>query len=89
MTPALTSQRPRHVAGSSGPPPARVGPEPADDLEGEPAMNKKNSKKLTLSAETLRNLTEPDLQQVAGQSAKCSAVVCSATNVCSNCRPCL
>ncbi|MBW8879636.1 MAG: class I lanthipeptide [Acidobacteria bacterium] len=53
-------------------------------------MKKKTSKKMTLSAETLRNLSEPDLQQVAGQAtAKCSAVVCSATNVCSNCRPCL
>jgi hypothetical protein len=55
-------------------------------------MNKKMSKKLTLSSETLRNLNEPDLQQVAGQGTSagmCSPAVCSATNICSNCRPCL
>jgi hypothetical protein len=52
-------------------------------------MIKKKSKKLSLSSETLRNLSEPDLKEAAGQaSAMCSAVVCSATHVCSNCRPC-
>jgi hypothetical protein len=54
-------------------------------------MYKRKGKKLTLFSETLRHLSKPDLQQVAGQraTAMCSAVVCSATNVCSNCRPCL
>ncbi|HEX3557015.1 MAG TPA: class I lanthipeptide [Thermoanaerobaculia bacterium] len=53
-------------------------------------MNKKKTKKLTLSGETIRNLTEPDLQQAAGAATtRCSAQVCSATNGCSNCRPCL
>lgn len=53
-------------------------------------MNKKKSKKLILSSETLRNLSETDLQKAAGQASKaCSAQVCSATYVCSDCRPCL
>jgi hypothetical protein len=50
-------------------------------------MNKK-SKKLTLSAETLRNLNEnlnePELQQVAGGQATrmCSILVCTHTSPC-------
>lgn len=46
-------------------------------------MNKKN-KKLTLSAETLRNLNEPELQQVAGgqQTRMCSDLVCTHTSPC-------
>jgi hypothetical protein len=47
-------------------------------------MNKKTSKKLILSAETLRNLSAPDLRQVVGQSA----LDCTATHVCSTCNPC-
>jgi hypothetical protein len=49
---------------------------------------KKKITKLTLSVETLRNLSEPTLQQVAGQATagtKCSI----ATYICSGCRPCL
>jgi hypothetical protein len=55
-------------------------------------MNKKMPKKLVLCTETLRNLTEKDLQHAAGGSvaaSNCSACDCSATNVCSNCKPCL
>jgi hypothetical protein len=53
-------------------------------------MNKKTSKKLTLSVETLRNLSDPDLQQAAGQAtARCSTQACSGTNICSGCLPCL
>ena len=55
-------------------------------------MNKKMPKKLALCTETLRNLEERNLQFVAGgtiAASDCgSACVCSATHVCSNCRPC-
>lgn len=46
--------------------------------------SEKKSKKLTLSAETLRNLSEPDLQQVAGgvQTRMCSILVCTFTSPC-------
>lgn len=53
---------------------------------------KKKITKLTLSVETLRNLSEPTLQQVAGQATgACSAgPKCSiGTYICSGCRPCL
>jgi hypothetical protein len=52
-------------------------------------MNKKNtkekSKKLTLSAETLRNLNEPELLKVAGGYTKyCgeTGTICSACPTC-------
>ncbi len=55
-------------------------------------MNKKTLKKLVLCTETLRNLNEQDLQHAAGGSlgaSDCgSACICTATHVCSNCRPC-
>ena len=55
-------------------------------------MNKKTPKKLFLCMETLRNLEKQDLQFVAGGSLAASdcgsACVCSATHVCSNCKPC-
>ena len=54
-------------------------------------MNKKAPRKLSLCTETLRNLTEHDLQNVAGATvaaSNCSACLCTATNICSNCRPC-
>ena len=53
-------------------------------------MNKRKSKKLTLSGETIRNLSAPDLEQAAGgvRTPDCSFVVCTATKVCSGCAPC-
>jgi len=52
-------------------------------------MKKKNSKKLTLSSETLKRLSEPVLQEVAGAiSARCTYLDCTATHVCSGCAPC-
>jgi hypothetical protein len=58
------------------------------------AMNKKSkSKKLTLSAETLRNLNEPQTQQVVGGATAlctrfCSRLDCTDTLACSGCQPC-
>lgn len=49
-------------------------------------MIKSKSKKLMLSTETLRNLSKPDLQQVA--AGVYSTFDCTATHGCSNCRPC-
>ena len=51
-------------------------------------MNKKKSKKLTLSFETLKNLNH----QVAGEATgpctgRCTAL-CTATHGCSDCVPC-
>jgi hypothetical protein len=54
-------------------------------------MNKKTPKKLFLCTETLRNLNEQDLQQVAGGSlaaSNCAACDNTATRVCSGCAPC-
>ena len=54
-------------------------------------MNKKMPRKLSLCTETLRNLDAKDLQHAAGATiaaSNCSACECSATNVCSNCKPC-
>jgi hypothetical protein len=50
----------------------------------------KRSKKLTLSAETLRNLTETDLQPVeGGATLACpTRLDCTATHACSGCAPC-
>jgi hypothetical protein len=51
-------------------------------------MNKK-IKKLTLNTETLRSLTEENLEQVAGAAtARCTNLDCTATRVCSGCAPC-
>ena len=53
-------------------------------------MNKnKKSKKLTLSSETIQNLSAPKLEQAAGQGtvAACSNP-CTATYACSGCNPC-
>ena len=49
-------------------------------------MIKKKTTKLTLSVETLRNLSEPDLQQVLGRAT----AICTntATHACSGCNPC-
>ena len=53
-------------------------------------MNKKvKSKKLTLSTETLRNLNELQIQQVAGGVTRfCTGDTCTATYACSGCQPC-
>jgi hypothetical protein len=58
-------------------------------------MRKQQVKKLSLSAETLRNL-DPSLKDVAGGTnantvcAACDsqAANCTATNLCSGCHPC-
>jgi natural product precursor len=50
-------------------------------------MNRK-IKKLTLSVETVKNLDERDLQQVAG-GVETATVKCSVcTHACSSCTPC-
>ncbi len=53
-------------------------------------MNKKKNKKLILSAETLRNLSAPDLQEVLGQVSRVCTADCAntATHICSTCNPC-
>lgn len=56
-------------------------------------MNKKKFKKLSLSSETLRNLNETDLHQVAGAAATVAGSECTArcsicTHACSGCVPC-
>lgn len=53
-------------------------------------MNKKSKvKKLTLSYETLRTLSEPQIRQVAGgESRFCTRFDCTDTYVCSGCAPC-
>jgi hypothetical protein len=55
-------------------------------------MNKKMPKKLVLCTETLRNLDKHDLQLAAGGTVAASdcgsACVCTATHVCSGCKPC-
>jgi hypothetical protein len=53
-------------------------------------MNKKKIKRLSLTAETLRNLSEPDLQQAAGAAPTTEATArCSlCTYACSACNPC-
>jgi hypothetical protein len=48
--------------------------------------------KIALSRETLRHLDSHSLERAAGvtvNNSVCSACVCTATYVCSNCRPCL
>ena len=52
---------------------------------------KKRVKKVSLCSETLRNLDAPQLRDVAaGLTALCTLRLpaCTATNVCSGCRPC-
>jgi len=53
----------------------------------------KKNLKIALSKETLRHLDSRSLERAAGATAGntgCgSACLCSATYVCSNCRPCL
>ncbi len=59
-------------------------------------MRKKQVKKLSLSAETLRILDGTAMKDVAGGTnantvcAACDsqAATCTATNLCSGCRPC-
>lgn len=54
-------------------------------------MNKKSTvKKLTLSSETLRNLSDPQIQQVVGGGPTnfCTRFDCTDTYVCSGCTPC-
>lgn len=51
----------------------------------------KKNLKIALSRETLRHLDSRGLERAAGVSVNnsvCSACVCTATYVCSNCRPC-
>ena len=60
-------------------------------------MNKKMPKKLVLCTETLRNLTQRDLQQAAGAVtarhtvcvSDCATCIETATYACSGCQPCL
>jgi hypothetical protein len=52
---------------------------------------KKRLQKLSLSKETLRNIDRSFLMEAAGftGATNCgSACVCSATHVCSDCKPC-
>jgi hypothetical protein len=59
-------------------------------------MRKKQVKKLSLSAETLRNLDHTSMKEVAGgtnadtvcDACDSLAATCTATHVCSACRPC-
>ncbi len=51
----------------------------------------KKNLKFALNRETLRHLDSRSLERAAGASianSVCSACACSATYVCSNCRPC-
>jgi hypothetical protein len=51
-------------------------------------MNKKKFRKLSLTTETLRNLNEPELKNVAGASIAdtlCTGACSECTAVCSNC----
>jgi hypothetical protein len=51
----------------------------------------KKNLKFALNRETLRHLDSRGLERAAGATianSVCSACVCSATYVCSNCRPC-
>jgi len=51
----------------------------------------KKNLKIALSKETLRHLDFHGLERAAGATVAnsvCSACVCTATYVCSNCRPC-
>lgn len=50
-------------------------------------MNKKSkkSKKLTLSIETLKNLSEPQSKEVVGGATR---ILCTGTHACSGCQPC-
>lgn len=50
---------------------------------------RKPAKKLSLNAETLRNLDRSSLKDVGGgTNLNTVCVNCTATNVCSGCRPC-
>ena len=52
----------------------------------------KKNLKIALSKETLRHLDSGSLERAAGGTVRnsvCSACACTATNVCSNCKPCL
>ena len=51
-------------------------------------MNKKKIKKLTLTAETLRNLSDPDLQKAAGAATDATIRCSVCTYACSGCNPC-
>jgi hypothetical protein len=53
---------------------------------------RKQPKKLALNTETLRNLDGSRLKEAAGgtiHNTVCNTCDCSATYVCSDCRPCL
>ncbi len=54
-------------------------------------MDRRKGKKLSLSTETLRYLSDPQLYAVAGAASKAETcpAVCTNTNICSDCRPCL
>lgn len=50
---------------------------------------RKQAKKLSLSAETVRNLDRGNLKDAAGgTNLNTVCVNCTATNLCSHCRPC-
>lgn len=51
-------------------------------------MNRKMLKKLNLSAETLRNLSEPQLEQALGGATNTGVCCTVATHACSACTPC-
>jgi len=48
-------------------------------------MNKKKFTKLSLTAETLRNLSEPDLKKAVGGVTENTVVCTACTNRCSIC----
>lgn len=51
---------------------------------------KKKVKKLSLSAETIRNLADDKLDQAVGAASerKCTLTECTYTYACSGCQPC-
>jgi len=51
-------------------------------------MNKKKPKKLSLNAETLRILIEPQLEKALGGKTTDTGFCCTATFACSGCQPC-
>jgi hypothetical protein len=55
-------------------------------LDREGAAMRKTAKKLTLNAETLKNLDASNLQDALGGAT--FRPPCTATNLCSGCKPC-
>ncbi len=55
-------------------------------MEKEQAAPQKKAKKLTLNADTLKNLDETELENVAGGAT--TTFRCTCTHGCSSCNPC-